>query len=191
MSFSTYSGDVKHSNATGRMQPHGRGRAVLPSGLQYEGEFRNGFPHGVGRFEDPSGFSYEGDVERGPMNGRGRKRRPDGYEFEVCLWAIPTIVSCLNHAVQGDDFRDGELYGKGTCYKPGTLVYSGDFDRDRFQGKGRLTSMPNRNVVEGQFAGNLPHGVCTLRPADGPPRRDVWINGIRSKVGFGSPAAGP
>ena len=65
----------------GKVQ-NGFGKASLPDGSVYKGEFRNGLFNGKGTLRSRNGSIYEGEFQDGLYNGKGKITFPDGSVFE-------------------------------------------------------------------------------------------------------------
>ncbi|CAM9146497.1 unnamed protein product, partial [Lampetra planeri] len=61
---------------------HGRGRALLPSGDTYEGDYVAGQRHGQGSYRFKSGSLYRGDYQQGRKHGYGAFHYPDGSHYQ-------------------------------------------------------------------------------------------------------------
>ena len=49
-----------------------RGEKVLPNGVVYNGDLRNGRPDGEGTFKFPDGSTYQGGFKNGLIHGKGK-----------------------------------------------------------------------------------------------------------------------
>nr|CAD7196151.1 unnamed protein product [Timema douglasi] len=90
-----YEGERNDSN-----QRHGQGRALLPNGDVYEGQYRNGKRHGGGLYVFRGGARYEGQWKKGVKHGEGKFHYPDGswYEGTRQPWAqFGTTYTCTVH----------------------------------------------------------------------------------------------
>lgn len=117
---------------------HGKGKARLPNGDSYEGEYQNGYRHGFGKYvfrkvkDKARNACYVGCYEKNKKNGQGTFFYPDGAKYEG-LWR--------------EDLRQGF----GTyCYTNGD-VYRGEWERDKRHGQGSYTYAASGMIYEGQW----------------------------------------
>ncbi len=61
---------------------NGNGRAKLPNGDIYVGEWKQGLMDGEGLYTFKSGAVYTGDFKRGKLSGQGTMRYPDGAYYQ-------------------------------------------------------------------------------------------------------------
>jgi hypothetical protein len=61
---------------------HGRGKALLPNGDLYVGEYRKGLRYGRGTYVFKGGARYEGNWRQGKKHGYGSFIYPDGSRYE-------------------------------------------------------------------------------------------------------------
>lgn len=61
---------------------HGSGKALLPNGDMYVGEYRDGLRHGKGVYVFKNGARYNGEWRRGYKYGQGTFWYPDGTRYE-------------------------------------------------------------------------------------------------------------
>lgn len=61
---------------------HGTGKALLPNGDIYVGEYRDGFRHGKGVYVFKNGARYNGEWRHGHKYGQGTFWYPDGTRYE-------------------------------------------------------------------------------------------------------------
>ncbi|KAM4697305.1 LOW QUALITY PROTEIN: radial spoke head 1 homolog [Discoglossus pictus] len=83
---------------------HGQGKARLPNGDTYEGQYESGKRHGPGTYRFKNGARYIGDYYHNRKHGVGTFMYPDGSKYEG-EWA--------------DDQRNGQgiyTYANGDCY---------------------------------------------------------------------------
>ena len=118
---------------------HGKGRARLPNGDSYEGEYQNGYRHGFGKyvFRKLKGKArnacYVGCYDRNKKNGQGTFFYPDGAKYE-------------------GSWREDLRQGFGTyCYTNGD-VYRGEWERDKRYGQGTYTYAASGMIYEGQWS---------------------------------------
>lgn len=65
---------------------HGHGKARLPNGDTYEGNYEHGKRHGQGVYKFKNGARYIGDYVKNKKHGHGTFIYPDGsrYEGKTC-----------------------------------------------------------------------------------------------------------
>ncbi|XP_067345461.1 radial spoke head 1 homolog isoform X2 [Channa argus] len=61
---------------------HGVGKAVLPNGDIYQGQYENGKRHGQGTYRFKNGAKYVGDYYHSMKHGQGTLYYPDGSKYE-------------------------------------------------------------------------------------------------------------
>ena len=120
-------------------QRHGKGKARLPNGDTYEGDYYNGYRHGLGRYvfhkREPGKIrnaSYTGYYEKNKKNGQGTFLYPDGAKYEGC-WK--------------NDLR----IGFGCYFYANGDVYRGDWATDKRHGYGTYTYANSGMAYEGQW----------------------------------------
>ena len=86
----------------------GRGKANLPDGSRYEGEFKNGLRHGKGRYRRPAGWTYEGEYKNGAQDGYGSLVFPNGDTYEGTFKDQQFSGYCVFKSASGDSYK-GEL----------------------------------------------------------------------------------
>lgn len=117
---------------------HGKGKARLPNGDLYEGEYKNGYRNGYGKyvFRKLKGKSrnacYMGHYENNKKNGQGTFLYPDGAKYEGC-WK--------------EDLR----HGFGSYYYTNGDLYRGEWEHDRRHGQGSYTYAASGMSYEGQW----------------------------------------
>ena len=66
LKFQQYTGDRNNEG-----ERHGFGKAILPNGDTYEGEYDHGKRHGYGTYRFKNGAKYVGDYVNGKKHGQG------------------------------------------------------------------------------------------------------------------------
>ena len=115
-----------------RGERHGNGKAVLPNGDVYEGQYKNGMRHGKGQyiFNDQNGAKYVGDYKDNRKNGFGTFFYPDGSRYEG-FW------------------KDDKRHGRGIYYYGNGDVYEGEWNNDQRHGQGTYKYATDKMIYEG------------------------------------------
>ena len=129
----TYEGGRNESG-----ERHGKGKARLPNGDLYEGEYKNGYRNGYGKyvFRKLKGKSrnacYMGHYENNKKNGQGTFLYPDGAKYE-------------------GSWKDDLRHGFGSYYYTNGDLYRGEWEHDRRHGQGSYTYAASGMSYEGQW----------------------------------------
>ncbi|XP_028990405.1 radial spoke head 1 homolog isoform X2 [Betta splendens] len=83
---------------------HGFGKAVLPNGDIYHGQYQNGKRHGHGTYRFKNGAKFVGDYYQGVKQGQGTFYYPDGSKYEGS-W-----VEDLRHGHGVYTYPNGDIY---------------------------------------------------------------------------------
>jgi len=119
---------------------HGKGRAELPNGDVYNGDYENGKRHGKGVYKfKKSGAKYDGSWEEGKKQGEGTFTYPDGSIYEG-TWT--------------DDLRSGT----GTYTYPNGDTYEGGWANGAKDGYGVYTYAETGSKYEGAWSNGKRHG---------------------------------
>ena len=124
---------------------------------------------GVYTFSNPY-FQYQGEYFDGKKHGNGVLKLQNGTFIEGTFENDEFVGQA--HVVYGNGdtytggFENGEKNGEGDFTSP-MLTYKGEWLNNTQHGRGRLEDKIKRQVVEGQFWGNKPHGDCKLMTLDG------------------------
>ena len=146
--YGSYEGESKNG------LPHGKGKWACVDGESYSGDWVNGLKEGVGKRIAPGQGEYEGEFRKDMPNGRGR------------------MVDILNKFTFDGEFVNGFRHGQGTNIDAeGTFV--GTFDEGFKHGKGKLT-LPNDDVYQGRWFGNMRRGPFLLSKADGSHLQQIY-----------------
>lgn len=126
---------------------NGQGKAHLPDGSIYEGEFKDGLFYGEGALEWDNGTIYKGGFEKGLMHGKGKIKSKDRYIYV-------------------GEFQNGYMQGEGHFKSSNGQVYTGGFFAGDFSGRGKYTTY-NGDTYEGEFELGRPNGEVTVVFKDG------------------------
>ncbi|XP_047465892.1 radial spoke head 1 homolog isoform X1 [Mugil cephalus] len=143
---------------------HGFGKALLPNGDIYEGEYENGKRHGQGTYRFKNGARYVGDYNQNLKHGQGTFYYPDGSKYEGS-WA--------------QDLRQGH----GVYTYPNKDTYDGEWLQHMryihiFEGLGKLTPSEVVGVVIGRHGQGIYHYHET-----GSKYKGTWVNGNMESAG--------
>ena len=155
--FDIYEGEIKDSNFDGK------GKLILSSGQEYEGDFVGGEKTGNGKILFEDGAIYEGQIEKGQLSGKGKMVWKNGYEYE-------------------GDFNANKLEGFGKLKCPNEDVYEGDFSNNLFHGNGTYTYQ-NGNTYTGQFSYGAKKGKGVFKCMYKYEYDGDWDNDLPSGVG--------
>lgn len=128
-SVGTFRGEMKNGI------PHGRGKIAYKDGTVLEGEFKEGQPHGLCKCTALAGSVFEGQYENGKIKfGTIKGKRIDGrvYVYEETLDA------------------NGDYHALGK-FTDETQIHEGEFKNGIPHGKGKLTSIAEGVVFEGEW----------------------------------------
>ncbi|CAH3105220.1 unnamed protein product [Porites lobata] len=140
---------------------HGYGKAVLPNGDIYEGNYVNGKRHGKGTYIFRNGAKYKGFYDEGKKSGHGTFEYPDGSKYEG-KWEDNErngqgMYLYINGDVYEGEWKDNKRQGKGVYTCAATkLKYDGSWMNGRLSGPVKMI-LPN-HVYLGTFYDSLPCG---------------------------------
>lgn len=152
----SYEGDRNEKN-----ERHGFGKAKLPNGDTYEGQYQNGKRHGTGTYRFSNGARYVGDYVRNKRHGRGIFYYPDGSKFEGD-WNENVreghgVYTYPNNDTYDGEWKNHQRHGKGTyTYATTKAQYVGIWTNGKRQGPGEMHFGQYRYV--GKFHENYPKG---------------------------------
>ncbi|XP_043472266.1 radial spoke head 1 homolog [Leptopilina heterotoma] len=141
---------------------HGQGKAILPNGDIYDGNYRHGLRDGRGLYVfKKNGSRFDGEWREGKKHGQGIFWYPDGTRYEGD-WRHD-----VKHGFGAYYYMNGDIYegswkqnfrhGLGTYfYAENNVKFMGTWICDRMQGPGKLI-FP-RHCYHGSWELNLPLG---------------------------------
>ncbi|XP_026506789.1 radial spoke head 1 homolog [Terrapene carolina triunguis] len=150
-------------NAAG--ERHGHGRARLPNGDTYEGEYANGVRNGRGTYRFKNGARYIGDFFDNKKHGQGVFMYPDGSKYEEGLkgeWVgDQRHGNGVYYYVNGDTYTGEWLnhyrHGQGTyLYAETGSKYVGGWVNGQQEGAAELIHLNHR--YQGKFVNGNPAG---------------------------------
>lgn len=138
---------------------------TYPNGDVYTGEMKNGQRHGKGRMKYANGREYSGEWFENVRQGYGEQ-----------IWTkSPKYISYYGHWVQ--DLPQGT----GTLSFHSGQVYSGDFNKARFQGQGQMT-YSNGDTHFGSWMNNKREGEFLLITSKRQQYRETFVQDKRTSV---------
>jgi hypothetical protein len=138
---------------------NGYGTYLYSSGLQYNGEWKNGKRHGQGILTYPDGSEYSGGWKNDRMHGQGIKIYNSDRLYRKYTGA----------------WENGNKQGIGTAMYLGGEQYSGDWRNGRMHGQGSYTSVSGLRYVGG-WKNNKMYGHGTMTHLDGTKTTGEWFN---------------
>eukprot|EP00128_Syssomonas_multiformis_P008024 Colp12_sorted_trinity150504_noHs@16594 len=152
----TYEGDRNEAG-----ERHGFGKAVLPNGDMYEGEYINGLREGKGTYKFKNGARYIGEYKEGKKHGNGVLVYPDGSKYEGTWIADQRTGYGTYYYVNGDtyegEWEGGLKHGQGTyTYSETGSKYVGTWVEGKREGPGEWIHANHRFI--GNFSNDQPLG---------------------------------
>uniref|UniRef100_A0A8C6JES4 Radial spoke head 1 homolog n=1 Tax=Melopsittacus undulatus TaxID=13146 RepID=A0A8C6JES4_MELUD len=146
-------------NAEG--ERHGRGKARLPNGDTYDGEYEHGLRNGQGTYRFKNGACYIGTYLRNKKHGQGTFFYPDGSKYEGD-WVDDQRHGHGQYTYANGDTYTGEWFnhyrhGQGTyVYKDTGSKYVGGWAHGNQEGEAELIYLNHR--FKGRFSNGKPVG---------------------------------
>ncbi|XP_029671376.1 radial spoke head 1 homolog [Formica exsecta] len=140
---------------------HGNGKALLPNGDLYVGQYRDGLRYGKGVYAFKNGARYNGDWRHGCKYGQGIFWYPDGTRYEG-EWKRDArhgfgVYYYANNDIYEGSWKKNLRHGMGTyLYANIGTKFMGTWMDDRMQGPGQLVH--ERHRFHGFWKSNLPYG---------------------------------
>ncbi|XP_049916698.1 radial spoke head 1 homolog isoform X1 [Epinephelus moara] len=140
---------------------HGVGKAVLPNGDIYQGQYENGRRHGQGTYRFKNGARYVGDYYQNMKHGQGTFYYPDGSKYEGS-WVEDLRQGHGVYTYPNGDTYDGEWlhhtrHGQGVYhYKETGSEYKGSWVNGKMESAGEYIHSNHR--YKGNFVNNNPYG---------------------------------
>ncbi|CAF1087266.1 unnamed protein product [Adineta steineri] len=152
----TYEGERNESN-----ERHGFGKATLPNGDTYEGQYENGKRNGTGTYRFSVGARYIGDYQKNKRHGRGIFYYTDGSKYDgewnENIREGHGIYTYPNNDTYEGEWKNHQRHGKGTyTYAATKAQYIGTWKEGKRQGPGELEF--NQYKYIGKFHDNYPKG---------------------------------
>ena len=129
---------------------------------------KNGIPNGKGKVYYKNRVLYEGEFVEGLYEGNGKMEYENG-NYYIGRW------------------KNGKRNGNGKLYdKNGNLIYDGDWNNDKFEGKGTLNIEKCQQYYIGEFKNELMNGKGCLFWKNGDLVYDGdWVNAKMEGYGKG------
>ncbi|XP_075628948.1 radial spoke head 1 homolog [Balearica regulorum gibbericeps] len=140
---------------------HGRGKARLPNGDTYDGEYEHGFRSGWGTYRFRSGAYYTGEYLQNKKHGQGTFFYPDGSQYEGD-WVNDQRHGYGEYTYANGDIYTGEWFnhnrhGQGTyVYKDTGSKYVGGWVNGNQEGEAEVIHLNHR--FKGKFLNGNPVG---------------------------------
>ncbi|KGL98344.1 Radial spoke head 1, partial [Charadrius vociferus] len=140
---------------------HGRGKARLPNGDTYDGEYEHGFRSGQGTYRFRNGACYTGKYLQNKKHGQGIFFYPDGSKYEGD-WVNDQRHGYGVYTYANGDTYTGEWFnhnrhGQGTyVYKDTGAIYIGGWVNGNQEGEAELIYLNHR--FKGKFLNGNPVG---------------------------------
>ncbi|XP_067322821.1 radial spoke head 1 homolog isoform X1 [Anolis sagrei] len=140
---------------------HGQGKARLPNGDTYEGQYANGKRNGKGFYRFKNGARYTGEYIDNKKHGQGTFIYPDGSRYEGDWVEDQRHGSGVYYYVNGDTYT-GEWFnhnrhGQGTYFYALTgSKYVGTWANGQQEGAAELIHLNHR--FQGKFVNKNPIG---------------------------------
>ncbi|XP_032681944.1 radial spoke head 1 homolog isoform X2 [Odontomachus brunneus] len=139
-----YQGERNENN-----ERHGSGKALLPNGDVYVGQYRHGLRHGKGVYAFKNGARYNGDWRQGHKYGQGIFWYPDGTRYEG-EWKHDAkhgfgVYFYANNDIYEGSWKEDLRHGMGTyLYADTGAKFMGTWMKDRMEGPGQLVHLRHR-----------------------------------------------
>ncbi|XP_050460190.1 radial spoke head 1 homolog [Cataglyphis hispanica] len=140
---------------------HGNGKALLPNGDMYVGQYRDGLRDGKGVYVFKNGARYNGEWRHGCKYGQGIFWYPDGTRYEG-EWKRDErhgfgVYYYANNDIYEGSWKKNLRHGLGTyLYANTETKFMGTWVDDRMQGPGQLVH--ERHRFHGFWKSNVPYG---------------------------------
>ncbi|XP_074156408.1 radial spoke head 1 homolog isoform X1 [Sminthopsis crassicaudata] len=140
---------------------HGYGKAILPNGDRYEGQYEHGKRHGKGIYKFKNGCQYIGHYQENKKHGHGTFFYADGSKYEGNWVNDERQGFGVYHYANNDTYTGqwfaGQRHGRGTYFYAETgSKYVGTWINGQQQGTGELIHQKHR--YQGKFMGKNPVG---------------------------------
>ncbi|XP_036401826.1 radial spoke head 1 homolog [Megalops cyprinoides] len=140
---------------------HGVGKAVLPNGDTYQGQYENGKRSGQGTYRFKNGARYVGEYYMNRKHGQGTFYYPDGSKYEGG-WVEDQRQGHGIYTYANGDTYDGEWmrhlrHGQGVyTYHDTDSKYVGTWVMGKMESSGEFIHLNHK--YQGNFLNNNPSG---------------------------------
>jgi uncharacterized protein (TIGR02145 family) len=150
----TFTGNFTDSKLTGI------GKAWWKSnGFYYEGEFQNNRGNGTGKINTNS-YEYNGSVTNFLANGTGK------ITYKSKISEDGNIGKILSPPTYTGEFKDGNMFGKGTLIYANGDTLTGIWNGLKFTGNGKLT-LASGSIYNGDWVNGETYGFGVLTYSNG------------------------
>lgn len=145
---------------------NGYGKATLPNGDTYEGQYLNGKRHGQGTYRFKNGARYTGEYDNAKKHGQGTFTYPDGSRYEGSWVDDQRNGHGVYRYANGDTF-EGDWYehkrhGYGIyTYATTGTSYRGMWEAGQKKGSGDIVNADHK--FSGYFDEDIPKGPGKYR----------------------------
>ncbi|XP_021500833.1 radial spoke head 1 homolog [Meriones unguiculatus] len=122
---------------------HGHGRARLPNGDTYEGQYESGKRHGQGVYKFKNGARYIGEYVKNKKHGQGSFVYPDGSRYE-------------------GEWADDQRHGHGVYYYVNNDTYTGEWFAHQRHGQGTYLYAETGSKYVGSWVNGQQEGAAEL-----------------------------
>ncbi|XP_043852376.1 radial spoke head 1 homolog [Dromiciops gliroides] len=140
---------------------HGFGKAILPNGDKYEGQYEHGKRHGQGTYRFKNGSRYIGEYKENKKHGQGTFFYADGSQYEG-EWVNDEkhgfgVYHYPNNDTYTGEWFAGQRHGQGTyIYAETGSKYVGTWVNGKQEGAAELIHINHK--YQGKFMGKNPVG---------------------------------
>ncbi|XP_068929156.1 radial spoke head 1 homolog [Petaurus breviceps papuanus] len=140
---------------------HGYGKAILPNGDVYEGQYAHGKRHGQGTYKFKNRSRYIGEYQDNKKHGKGTFFYADGSQYEGD-WVNDEkhgfgVYHYPNNDTYTGEWFAGQRHGQGTYFYAETgSKYVGTWVNGQQEGAAELIHQKHR--YQGKFMGKNPVG---------------------------------
>ncbi|XP_066563195.1 radial spoke head 1 homolog isoform X2 [Amia ocellicauda] len=140
---------------------HGIGKAVLPNGDTFQGQYENGKRNGQGTYRFKSGARYTGEYYMNKKHGQGTFYYPDGSKYEGG-WADDLrqghgVYTYINGDTYDGEWMNHQRHGQGVyTYMDTGSKYVGTWAMGQQEGAGEYIYLNHR--FQGNFLNSKPFG---------------------------------
>lgn len=122
---------------------HGHGKARLPNGDTYEGQYEFGKRHGQGIYKFKNGARYIGEYVKNKKHGQGTFIYPDGSRYE-------------------GEWADDQRQGQGVYYYVNNDTYTGEWFAHQRHGQGTYFYAETGSKYVGSWVNGQQEGAAEL-----------------------------
>uniref|UniRef100_F6RHY6 Radial spoke head 1 homolog n=1 Tax=Equus caballus TaxID=9796 RepID=F6RHY6_HORSE len=152
---------------------HGHGKARLPNGDTYEGNYEHGKRHGQGIYKFKNGARYIGEYAKNKKHGHGTFIYPDGSRYEGLAQKPESLV--ISELIQGGkhdcsrdqhflswEWADDQRHGHGVYYYVNNDTYTGEWFAHQRHGQGTYFYAETGSKYVGTWVNGQQEGAAEL-----------------------------